>query len=132
MFSTHLFYKEGTRPSMAYPFCERENADVGASNGQCGSHLVDVNLFTVTCPYCHWEKLKDIHATTPELLSDFLTSGCFIHWGIHPVFSVDGRIRFLRWDAACGEVKVHPEVCLATRHQNEVTCEGCLDTLVKT
>ena len=122
MFSIHLFYKEGSRPSQIYPYCERTNADSGSSNGQTGSRLVSAQLGDVSCPYCHWEKLKEIYATTPGLPE---MPPMPVHWGIHPVFSRDGQGRLLRWEAMCGEVKIYPELCLGTRNDTEITCPGC-------
>ena len=124
MFTMHLFYKEGSRPSQVYPWCERANADSGSSNGQTGSALVSEFIQNATCPYCHWEKFKEICLIAPKLSEDQLPS---IHFGVHPVFSIDGQSRLLRWEARCGEVKIFPELCLATRNLKEVTCVPCLN-----
>ncbi len=128
MFSTHLFYKEGSRPGMIYPYCEKENADIGASDGQCGSNIVTRKLREVSCPYCQWEKLKEVYVTFPKS-PRVPPQSLPIHWSIHPVFSTDGCIRLLRWDAICGEVKISPEYCLGTRKSEEVTCLGCRKSL---
>ena len=127
MFVKHLFYKEGSRPSQVYPYCEKDNADARSSNGQTGSKLVSEFMQNVTCPYCHWEKFKEICLIAPRLLEDQLTP---IHFGVHPIFSRDGQSRLLHWEARCGEVKIYPELCLGTRNRTEVTCLGCLDNLL--
>ena len=123
MFTTHLFYKEGSRLSQSYPYCEEINANLGLSNGQMGSHLVSKLLGEVSCPYCHWEKLKEVYAVP---LKHLKAQPMPVHWSIHPVFSRDGETRLICWEAKCGEVKIYPELCLGTRNPNEVTCLGCL------
>ena len=83
-----------------------------------------MQLGEVSCPYCHWGKLKEIYLIVPNLPA---AQPMPVHFGVHPVFSIDGQSRLLRWEARCGEVKIFPELCLATRILKEVTCFQCLN-----
>lgn len=123
MFVTHLFYREGSRQSQVFPYCERMNADAGSSNGQTSPHLTTEYLGQVSCPYCHWEKLKDIYRLTPGLPESTLGA---VHYGVHPVFSRDASGRLLHWEARCGIVSLYPELCLATRDREEISCLFCV------
>ena len=127
MFVTHLFYAEGSRPGQAFPWCEKENANQGKSDGQCGSCLVTKSIAEATCPYCHHTFLKEMYRTTPGLPKEPLR---LVHWGVHPIFSRDGAARLLFWEAACGEIDIHSKTCFATRNKSEITCPSCHDAKV--
>ncbi len=129
MFTTHLFYIEGSRVGTVYPYCEKSNADQGISDGQCGLRLVSPEVKDISCPYCHWEKLNEIYTTVPGLPGMSLMLP--IHYGIYPFFSRDGRVKLLQWRARCGIVKIYPELCLATRNPSEVSCRECSSTLIE-
>lgn len=122
MFVTHLFYKPGSRPGQIYPQCEKTNADQDHSNGQTGCDLVSHLLREVTCAYCHFTQLQEIYDQNPQLPAP---QPLPVHWSVHPVFSRDGSTQLLHWAAACGEVNIYPDLCLATRQPEEVTCTNC-------
>jgi len=123
VFRIHYLFAEGTRPSQVYPWCEKDHASAGSSNGQCGNVHVTEEIERVTCAYCRWEIIKAVVAKDPE--------GCRvvvpIHAGVHPVFCRDGSGDFSHWEARCGPV-VHPVV--ATREAAEITCPECRGSVV--
>lgn len=121
MFIVHLFYKEGSRPSQVFPFCERDNADTGSSDGQTSPHLTTEQLGRVTCPYCQWEHHKENGGRNIQLP---------VHWSVHPIFSRDGTTRLVHWEAACGEVNIFPGLIFASRIPDEVDCSECLENLI--
>jgi hypothetical protein len=123
MFVKHLFYREGSRIGTVFPYCEKANADAGSSDGQTSSHLTTEHLGEVSCPYCHWEKLKDIYTLSPGLPESNLG---MVHYSVHPVFSRDALGRLLHWEAQCGIVSLYPELCLATRNRDDISCLFCV------
>lgn len=124
MFVKHLIYREGSRPSQVFPYCEKEQCHKGGSDGQCGDSLATYDLEEVSCPYCQLAKIRELNERVPGI-----RWALPIHYSVHPVFSRDGKATLTHWEAMCGEVKIYPEVCLATRNKSEITCEQCLNQL---
>lgn len=123
MFVTHLVYREGSRPSQCFPWCEKENADAGLSDGQTATSLASTDIGDVTCSYCHHAFLRQVYADNPELPR---SPSLPVHWSVAPRFSRDGRASLLHWEARCGQVETKTTVCLSTRNPEEITCPGCL------
>lgn len=120
MFVVHLLYKEGSRPSQKFPWCEKENADLENSDGQCGSQLATRELARTTCAYCHYSFIKDLYIT-PELRNRVQPNP--VHWSVHPVFSRDGKVHLLHWEAFCGQIDVY-SIVYATRKKKKLPAKA--------
>jgi hypothetical protein len=117
-----MFYKEGTRPQQVFPFCERESADSGHSDGQCGDIHASHEFMNVTCAYCSYQYFKEVFGENDIHVP--------VHWGVHPVFSRDGKGTLTHWEAKCGTVvDLEGTPVLASRSFDEITCLGCKEKI---